>query len=339
MRLVDESVLRFDLLAVEADRRAPERLQLQAGGGDDDVGVEVLSRIQRDAGGVDVVDVVGHQFDAAGADRREQVAVGDQAHALVPRVVARLEVHVDGIADGKIGHGPTADEPAHQLRELARHEPDEALLQGVAPLAVRMRHAARRRLYEPTPWTGRDCGRPWRRRWGTCSMVTFSACRATAGHQRDRGGAAADHHHLLAGSSPGPRARTADAPRRRRWASREVGCVALVVRVVAAAEEHEPGPVGLRRAVLLYLHRPGVGGRVPVRGAHQAAEPDVGVDAVLAGGGRHVLADVVTVGHALLAGPRLPREAQREDAAVAAHARVPEQIPGAADWSRRSRIT
>src|ERR1700730_6422136 len=62
-----------------------------------------------------------------------------------------------------------------------------------------------------------------------------------------------------------------------------------------------------------------------------AVELDVAVYAVLACGGGEVFADVVAVGHALLAGPRLERKRQREHAAVGPNAGVAEQIPGAAD--------
>ena len=48
--LVDEPVLRLDLGAVDAQQHAAERLQLQAGGGDDDVGVDAFTRTQHDAG-------------------------------------------------------------------------------------------------------------------------------------------------------------------------------------------------------------------------------------------------------------------------------------------------
>ena len=60
-------------------------------------------------------------------------------------------------------------------------------------------------------------------------------------------------------------------------------------------------------------------------------EPDVLVDAVLVRGSVQVLADVNPVGNPFFPGPRLPWEAQGEDAAVGAHARVAEQIPRAAD--------
>ena len=122
--------------------RAAEGLQLQAGGGDDDVGVEVLPGLQRDAGGVEVVDVVGDHLDAAVADRREQVAVGVQADALIPRVVARLEVHVDRIADGQVRRSPCGEACRFisfgSLRDTNQTQPSE---QGVAPLGERVRDA------------------------------------------------------------------------------------------------------------------------------------------------------------------------------------------------------
>jgi len=77
-------------------------LQLQAGRGDDDVGIEVRTGFERDTGGVEVADVVGDHGGAALADRGVEVGVGDQAHPLVPRVVARLEVGVDVVSSGQV---------------------------------------------------------------------------------------------------------------------------------------------------------------------------------------------------------------------------------------------
>ena len=111
----------------------------------------------------------------------------------------------------------------------------------------------------------------------------------------------------------------------------EVRGVALVIVVIAAAEEDEPAAVALLDAVLLDRHRPGVGGRIPIRCADVAVEPDVAVDAVLVCGGSEVLADVDAVGDALFSGPGLEGKRQREDAAVRAHARVTKQIPRPAD--------
>ena len=50
-------------------RGAAERLQLQAGGGDDHVGVQMLAGFQCNAGGVEVIDVIGDHFRAAFVDR------------------------------------------------------------------------------------------------------------------------------------------------------------------------------------------------------------------------------------------------------------------------------
>ena len=153
------------------------------------------------------------------------------------------------------------------------------------------------------------------------------------GHQRDRGGAAADHDHLLAGVVQvlGPVLRmhhgaveVLDA--------REVRGVALVVVVVAVTRRTRTGRGrSLVSRPCSTGHRPGVGGRIPVGGAHVAVEPDVAVDAVLARGVGQVLADMSPSATPSRPGPRLAREAQREDAAVRAHAGVAEQVPGAAD--------
>ena len=72
---------------------SPSSLSFEAGRDDDDVGGERLPGGEADACRVEALDGVGDDRGAAGADRREQVAVGDQADALVPGLVARREVH------------------------------------------------------------------------------------------------------------------------------------------------------------------------------------------------------------------------------------------------------
>src|SRR6202046_1441592 len=150
--------------------------------------------------------------------------------------------------------------------------------------------------------------------------------------QRHRRGAAADDHHLLAlvveilGPVLWMNYRAVELVE-----AREVRGVALVVVVVAGPEEEEAAAVGLFGPVLLGGDGPGVVPGVPVRRADVGAEPDVLIDAVLVRGGVQVLPDVLAVGPPFRAGPRLPWEAQREDAAVRAHPRVAEQVPGAAD--------
>src|ERR1700722_9596329 len=113
--------------------------------------------------------------------------------------------------------------------------------------------------------------------------------------------------------------------------AREVRGVAPVVVVVAGPEEQEPAAVGFFGSVLLGGDGPGVVRGVPVRRADVGVEPDVRIDAVLVRGDAQVLPDVHAVGDPFRSGPRLPRKTQGEDAAVRAHTRVAEQVPGAAD--------
>ena len=186
---------------------------------------------------------------------------------------------------------------------------------------------------------GRDLAVFWRRDQVARRALQHGHFPSPLGHgweQRDRGGSTADHHHVLAGVVEVLRpVLGVDHGATELLDAGELRGVALVVVVVAAAEVDEPAAVLLfrttLRAVLLHRDRPGVGRRVPVRCAHVAVEPDVPVDSVLVRGVAQVLADVGAVGDALLPGPRLEGEGQREDTAVGAHAWVPKQIPGTAD--------
>ena len=80
--LEDESVVGLDLRAIDAEGHAAQCLQLQPRRGDDHVGVDVLTGLQRDAAGVDVIDLIGHHIDAALADEVVQVAIQDRAQPL-----------------------------------------------------------------------------------------------------------------------------------------------------------------------------------------------------------------------------------------------------------------
>src|SRR3954449_1004308 len=148
----------------------------------------------------------------------------------------------------------------------------------------------------------------------------------------DRGRPATDHHDTLAGvvQRLGPELRVHDLAGEVLDA-RKLRRIGLVVVVVASAEEQEPAAVGLGPAVLLGLHGPGVGGRVPVGGDDARVEPDVLVDAILTGRLGQIRPDVLPVGDILRPGPRLVGKAQREDVAVGADAGIAEQVPSAAD--------
>ena len=146
--------------------------------------------------------------------------------------------------------------------------------------------------------------------------------------QADRGRSAADHHN--------PLPRIVERVRPVLWMHHlpgevldppEVRRVRLVVVVIAGCAVQEPAPIGSVRSVLFSADRPGVGGRVPVGGPDVGVEADMFGDAVLVGGVHQVLPDLVAAGDGMLMGPRLEREAQREDVAVGANTRVAEQIP------------
>lgn len=124
VRLVDKAIPRVDLDAVEADRGPAKRLQLQAGGGDDNVRIEVPTGFECNTGGVEVVDMVGDHLGAAAGDGVVQVGVRDQAQSLIPRVVPRREVGFDVVALGQIFDRGTAQQPFHEHRCLAGQEPE-----------------------------------------------------------------------------------------------------------------------------------------------------------------------------------------------------------------------
>src|ERR1700685_4053467 len=90
--LVDRRAPHFDRLAVDLDLNPAHQPQLESGRGDDDVGFELLARRQTQGGLGGGFALAGDDRRLAGAQRREQVAVGDEAQTLVPGLVARVEV-------------------------------------------------------------------------------------------------------------------------------------------------------------------------------------------------------------------------------------------------------
>ena len=62
-------------LAIDAQLHAAEHLQLQTGGGDDDVGLQLAAGLQLDARLGEVIDMIGDDGGIAFADRREQIAI------------------------------------------------------------------------------------------------------------------------------------------------------------------------------------------------------------------------------------------------------------------------
>src|SRR5699024_7475382 len=115
--------------------------------------------------------------------------------------------------------------------------------------------------------------------------------------------------------------------------AREIGLVATVVAVVAAAREIEAARDGDGLAGVGALGGDGPAGGVGVtfRTNDAVVEADVAVDAGLGCGLAYVVEDRITVGDGLFAGPGLERVAEGEHVRVGTDARISEQVPGAAD--------
>ena len=98
----------LDALAVDLDLDAAQELQPQARRRDDEVRLELLPGPEADARLGERVDVVGDHRRASLPDRVEEIAVGHEAEALVPRLVRRREVRsdVDAAADGPLAPAP-----------------------------------------------------------------------------------------------------------------------------------------------------------------------------------------------------------------------------------------
>ena len=238
---------------------------------------------------------------------------------------------VDVVTLGEVTDSDVAQEPLRDARRLACDEVDEGVQENVAPPHHVVGDLAWQHLSDHIgQWLHlrhrddvRGCPLEHRHR-----VRCLGKCR----DQRDRRRPATDHHHFLAGDVEilRPELRM-DHLAGEVLQTLELRCVALVVVVVAGAEEQEPAPERGLGAVVFGMHGPGVGGRIPIGRPDSGVESDVPVDAVLVCGGGDVVADVVAVGHRLLTRPGLVRKAEGEDVAVRADSGVPEQVPGAAD--------
>ena len=153
------------------------------------------------------------------------------------------------------------------------------------------------------------------------------------GHERDGRGTAADDDDPAACDVEvrRPRLRVHDRAPERGQAG-DVGRVAVVVAVVAAAQVQEGAGPALGRALgRADLDGPALPGGRPGRRDDPVPEPDVAVDPELGGGLLQVAQDRVTVGDGLGLGPRPERVAEGEHVRVRADAREAEQVPGAPD--------
>ena len=105
--------------AVHGHRHAAECLKVQAGCGHDDVGLEFAPGFELDAAFGEGVDPVGDHRGVPVADGLEQVAIGNDAQPLIPRVVGGLEVLIDGITLGQLPGIEVADHLLGGARDSA----------------------------------------------------------------------------------------------------------------------------------------------------------------------------------------------------------------------------
>ncbi len=75
---------------------------MQAGGGDDNVRVELLAGLQTNAMFGEGVDLIGDHGSFSTIDGLKEVRIWDKTEALVPRLVARLEMLFDVVAERKV---------------------------------------------------------------------------------------------------------------------------------------------------------------------------------------------------------------------------------------------
>ena len=82
---------------VDREGDVAEHVELEAGSGDDDVGIDVAAVGELESGLGERGDLAGDDGRLAAVDRLEQVAVGHECDPLAPRQVARRERFLDEV--------------------------------------------------------------------------------------------------------------------------------------------------------------------------------------------------------------------------------------------------
>ena len=113
---IGDGVREDERLAVDHEVDVPQHIEVEAGRGDDDVGLEQLAGLQENARLREAVDLVRDDGCLAGGDAPEQVAIRDEGDALPPRPVARREVRVDVVVGTEIGANARQQLLLHDLR-------------------------------------------------------------------------------------------------------------------------------------------------------------------------------------------------------------------------------
>ena len=328
--LVGHRVGEVDSAAVDGQLDATQGEQLQAGGGHHDVGLELFAGFQPQAVLREGRDPAGDHRGPLVPDGAEQVAVRHQAQALVPGVVDRLEMRVDLVPGRQLLDRHAADPVSHHLRpalaELVDQRGDEHVLppdEGVGP--ARPDQGAQARVDRILGGQADDvAGRALQHRHVPGGL-------GHGRHERHRGRAAADHDDPFTRVIQvlGPLLRVyhlaAEVPD-----ARQRRLVPVVVAVVAAAQQQEAARQYHGFGAVGGLHRPSRVGGGPGRPGHPVVVADVLVDPRLGGRVADVAEDRGAVRDGLGPGPRAERVTERLHVRVRAHARVAEEVPGAA---------
>ena len=104
-------------LAVDHEVDVAQHIEVEPGGGGDDVGFQDRTGLQQQTLGNEAVDLIGDHGDLAGPQRLHHVAVGENGDALAPRAIGRREMLGDLIG-ADIGLDTGQQLLRHRLRLL-----------------------------------------------------------------------------------------------------------------------------------------------------------------------------------------------------------------------------
>ncbi|KAI3477047.1 hypothetical protein L1887_61344 [Cichorium endivia] len=329
--LPDKQLVGLDGLLVHRGLDVTANVELEAGGGDDEVARDALAVLEDDLVAGDLVNVAGGNVRLALAERRVKVAVRADAQTLVPRVVARLEVRVERDVLGQLCFGHGAEDALGDAGEGAEDVVGGVDAQNVLLTDEEGGHPAR---HDGTHDLGDGVVFVERDNVGGRALDERDVL-GDVGHGRDEGdggGARADDGDALAAVvvlGDVPELRVDDLALEVLDAG-DVGLEGGVVVIVAGAGVEEARAELLLLAVLLGGDEPAslLGG--PVGVGDGGLEVDVGGDTVLVG-------DPVEVGDDLLAlgdvgtRPLLEGVAEGVEVRVGANAGILEEIPGGVD--------
>jgi len=323
----------LSIAIVDEDLDAAEREQVEPGSADDHVGLERLSRFERDPVPRERANASGLDRCVAAPDRLEQIGVGHEADALIPRRVQGPEVLVDRKAPRQLLLHACADQAAREVGKAAADLEEQHREQDVLRADQLVREAAWQDLASQIrEHVARGQRGDVRGRALQHDHVLRRFCKR--GNQRHGGGAAADHDDLFSTDVQplGPLLRV-DPSALKIGAPGEIGLVSSLVVVITAADIEE----GRGVFALLFFrarlrgHKPALFARGPARRDHPGVEADVRLDTQLSRGIPDISKYRGPVGDRLRFGPRAERIPEREHVRIRSQAGIAKEIPGAAD--------